>query len=78
MIRSLILFLLFLFGMFFAGIYLAYDSIDPCRALAVEEARRSMMPTAVAQLWTRIETSRMDRLSCTKSLLESWRERLTQ
>lgn len=76
MIRSLILFALFLFGMFFAGIYLAYDSIDPCRALATEEARRSMMPTAIAQMWTRIETSHMNRLSCSRSLIESWRERL--
>ena len=50
MIRSLILFALFLFGMFFAGIYMAYDSIDPCRALATEDARRSMMPTAIAQM----------------------------
>ncbi len=77
MIRSIILFLLFLFGLFFAGIYLAYDSIDPCRALAVEQARRSVMPTAVAQIWTRIETSRMNRLSCSRSLIESWRDRMT-
>ena len=77
MIRSTILFTLFLFGMFFAGIYLAYDSTDPCQALAVEQARRSVVPTAVARLWTRIETSHMNRLSCSRSLIESWRDRMT-
>lgn len=76
MIRSTILFALFLFGLFFAGIYLAYDSIDPCHALAVEQARRSVVPTAVARLWTRIETGHMNRLTCSRSLLESWRQRL--
>lgn len=78
MIRNLILLALFAFGMFFAGLYLAYGKVDPCRALAVEEARRSAVPTAVAGLWTRIETSRMDRFSCSRSLVKSWRERLTE
>ncbi len=76
MIRSMILFALFLFGMFFAGIYLAYDSIDPCHALAVEQARRSVVPTAVARLWTRLESRHTDRLTCSRSLIESWRQRL--
>lgn len=76
MFRSLILFVLFLFGMFFAGIYLAYDSIDPCRALAAEQARRSLIATPIAQLWTRIQTSHMNRLTCSRSLIESWRDRL--
>ncbi len=76
MIRSTILFALFLFGAFFAGIYLAYDSVDPCRALAVEQARRSVVPTAVARLWTHIETRHMNRLTCSRSLIESWRQRL--
>jgi hypothetical protein len=78
MIRGLITFALFVFGAFFAGIYLAYGAIDPCRALAVEDARRSPVPTAVAQVWTRIETSRMNRLSCSRSLVESWRERISE
>ncbi len=75
--RGLIVFLLFLFGMFFAGIYLAYGAIDPCRALAVEEARRSPMPTSVAQVWTHIQTDGMSRPACTRDLFKSWRERLT-
>ncbi len=78
MIRNLIVLALFAFGMFFAGLYLAYGKVDPCRALAVEEARRSPAPTAVAQFWTRIHTSDMSRWSCSKSLIESWRERLTE
>ena len=68
------MFVLFLFGMFFAGIYLAYDSIDPCRALATEQARRSAMPTAIARLWT--GTGGRNRLSCSRGLIESWRDRL--
>ena len=75
--RSLIVFLLFLFGIFFAGLYVAYSQIDPCRALAVEQARRSLAPTAVAEVWTRIETSGMSRPACTRDLFKSWRERLT-
>ncbi len=78
MIRSLVVFLLFLFGIFFAGLYLGYATMDPCRALAVEEARRSPAPTGVAHLWTRIETSGMSRVVCSRALIMSWRERLTQ
>lgn len=78
MIRNLIVFLLFLFGIFFAGLYLGYATMDPCRALAAEEARRSPAPTEVASLWTRIETSGMGRLSCSRALVMSWRERLTR
>jgi hypothetical protein len=77
MIRNLIVFLLFVFGIFFAGTYLAYGQIDPCRALAVEEARRSAFPTTIAQVGTRIETDGMTRPACTKSLVHSWWERLT-
>lgn len=73
--RGLIVFLLFLFGMYFAGLYLAYGEIDPCRALAVEEARRSNAPTGIASLWTQIETSGMSRPACTRDLFKSWRER---
>lgn len=76
MIRNAIVFLLFLFGTFFSGIYLAYDEIDPCRALAVEKARRAPVPTGLAQIWTDIATARMDRLTCSRDLLQSWRGRL--
>jgi hypothetical protein len=77
-IRSLIVFLLFLFGLFFAGLYLSYGTMDSCRALAVDQARHSPVPTAVAHLWTRIETSGMSRLSCSRALVMTWRERLVQ
>lgn len=78
MIRNIIVFLLCLFGLFFAGSYLAYGQIDPCRALAVEQARRAPVPTAMAELWTRIATSGMNRPACSKQLVLSWWERLTQ
>jgi len=77
MIRNLIVLLLFAFGIFFAGLYLAYGQIDPCRALAVEQARRSAMPTAVAQVWTRIATGGMSRPACSKAMVVSWWDRLT-
>lgn len=77
MIRNLIVFFLFLFGAFFTGLYVAYGQIDPCRALAVEEARRSAMPTGIAELWARISNGGMTRPACTKALFDSWRERLT-
>lgn len=75
MIRQLIVFLLFLFGLFFAGIYLVYGTIDPCRAYASEEARRSVLPTAVAEVFHRIDNSGMNRLQCSRGLLTSWYDR---
>lgn len=77
MIRNAIVFLLLVFGAFFAGIYLAYDELDPCRALAVEEARRSPVATPLAETWNRIADARRNRLACARSLAASWRERLT-
>jgi hypothetical protein len=74
--RGLIVFLLFIFGMFFAGLYLAYGQLDPCRALAMEEARRSPVATGVASLWTHIQTSGMSRPACTRDLVKSWRDRV--
>jgi hypothetical protein len=76
MIRNTIVFLLLLFGVFFTGLYLAYDEIDPCHALAVEKARHAPVPTAVAEVWSTIATARMNRLACTKSLIVSWRDRI--
>ncbi|HUO99370.1 MAG TPA: hypothetical protein VMU01_11920 [Rhizomicrobium sp.] len=76
MLRNLVVFALFLFGAFFAGTYLAYGQIDPCRALAVEQARRSPMPTGMAEVWARIANSGESRPACTRDLIDSWRERL--
>jgi len=76
-IRNLIVFLLFVFAISFAGMYLAYGQMDPCRALAVEQARRSTAPTSVARIWTRIDTQGMSRPACSKALARSWWDRLT-
>jgi hypothetical protein len=76
MIRNLVVLLLLVFGAFFTTLYVAYDEFDPCRALAAEKARRAPLPTPIAKVWTSITTARHDRLSCTKSLLASWRQRL--
>jgi hypothetical protein len=78
MIRNLMVFALFVFAAFFAGIYLAYGHIDPCRALATEQARRSTIPTAIAEVWARIGNNHMSRLSCSRTLVVSWRERLIE
>jgi hypothetical protein len=62
----------FIFGTLFA----AYGQADPCRALAVERARRSHAGVA-AEPWTRVETSQMSTAACAGGLLDSWGERLT-
>lgn len=62
----------FVFGTLFA----AYGQADPCRALAVERARRSHAGAA-AEPWTRVETSQMSTSACAGGLLDSWGERLT-
>jgi hypothetical protein len=64
--------LVFTFGMLFA----AYGQADPCRALAVERARRSAGGTAV-EPWMRTQTSQMSTGACAGGLLDSWGERLT-
>jgi hypothetical protein len=77
MIRSVLMFLLLVFGGFFLGLYVAYDEFDPCRALAVEKARRAALPTDIAEIWTTVTTEHQDRLSCSRALVASWRERIT-
>jgi len=77
MIRSTVTFFLFLFGLFFAGLYFAYGSLNPCEALGEEQARRSAAPTAIARLWTKPAPEHMTGLTCSRDLIQSWRERLS-
>ena len=60
----------------FGTLFAAYGQADPCRALAVERARRSHAGAA-AEPWTRVETSQMSTSACAGGLLDSWGERLT-
>ena len=60
----------------FGTLFAAYGQADPCRALAVERARRSASGPS-SEHWTRIETSQMSTSACTGGLLDSWGERLT-
>jgi hypothetical protein len=60
----------------FGTLFAAYGQADPCRALAVERARRSASGPS-SEHWTRIETSQMSTGACTGGLLDSWGERLT-
>jgi hypothetical protein len=78
MIRNAVVFLLMAFGGFFLGLYVAYHEFDPCHALAVERARRAPVPADIAEVWTAIATEHRDRLSCTRALIESWRQRLAE
>ena len=64
--------LVFAFGSLFA----AYGQADPCRALAVERARRAAAGPALEH-WTRAQTSQMSTGACVGGLLDSWGERLT-
>ncbi|HEY0105759.1 MAG TPA: hypothetical protein VGB91_06705 [Rhizomicrobium sp.] len=71
--------LLALFGVLvlgFGSLFAAYGQADPCRALAVERARRSRAGASVEH-WTRVETSQMSTSACAGGLLDSWGERLT-
>ncbi len=63
-----------LFALF--TLFLAYGQADPCRALAVEQARRSTAGLIV-EPWTRAQTSQMTTASCVSGLLDSWGERLS-
>ncbi len=60
----------------FGTLFVAYGQADPCRALAVERARRSTAQGSV-EPWTRVQTSQMSTGACAGGLLDSWGERLT-
>lgn len=76
MIRNLMVFTVLVFAGFFIALHLAYHSMDPCRALAVEQARRSPVATGIAHIWTRAETAHRGPAACTRALIGSWRDRL--
>jgi hypothetical protein len=76
MIRSLIMTLLMVVVGGLAGIYIAYGSVDPCRALAVEQTRRSLAPAVIAKPLARMQTSGMSSTACARGLLRSWRDRV--
>ncbi len=81
MIRLLIGLPLLLIALVLGGLYTAYGEVDPCRALAVERARRVDVPLPLAQsgveAWSRLETSQMSTGDCARDLLDSWGERLS-
>ena len=75
MIRTLFMTLLLVVVGGLAGIYIAYGSVDPCRALGVEQTRRdsgSVVSRMVEPL-TRKSTSQMSSTACAGGLLRSWR-----
>ena len=78
MIRALIWTPILLVVGVLAGVYLAYGQVDPCRALAVEQARRTAGPIAsrLVEPLTRMETSQMSSTACVRGLLYSWRDRI--
>ena len=76
MIRALVMTPLLLIVLCVGGVYAAYGQVDPCRALAVEQARTSAAPTGLAEPFTRIGTSQMSSTECVRGLLGSWRERI--
>ena len=78
MIRGLIMLLLFVVVGGLAGIYVAYGSVDPCRALAVEQSRRATGSVAskLVEPLTRMETSQKSSTACARGLLRSWRDRI--
>ena len=78
MIRNLIILALVLVGGFFVVLTVAYDTTEPCRALAVEKARRAAVPTAIARPWTHLKTAKMSRWQCSRALIGSWQDRLSR
>ncbi len=79
MIRALIWTPIMLVVGVLAGLYIAYGHADPCRALAVEQARRTLGSHAsvLAEPFARLGTSQMSSTACARDLLHSWRERIS-
>jgi hypothetical protein len=76
MIRALIWTPILLVVGVLAGVYLAYGQVDPCRALAVEQTRRSVAPAVIAGPLARMTASQMSSTACARGLLRSWRNRI--
>ena len=58
------------------ALYLAYGEVDPCRALAVEQARRSVLPGTIAEPLTGIGTTGKSEGECVIDLFQSWGDRV--
>ncbi|MBU6297017.1 MAG: hypothetical protein KGJ79_13605 [Alphaproteobacteria bacterium] len=76
MIRSLIMTPILLIVLCAGGLYAAYGQVDPCRALAVERARTSAVPTGLAEPFARLGTSQMSSTACAGALLGTWWKRV--
>ena len=79
MIRALIWTPILLVVAILAGLYIGYGQVDPCRVLAVEQARRTLGSEASGLLepLTRLSTSQMSSTACARGLWRSWRERMS-
>jgi hypothetical protein len=83
MMRALVSLPILLVVFILGGMYAAYGQVDPCRALAVERARRAQDAIGLPigdgiEHWTRLATSQMSTGECTTDLVDSWRERLSR
>jgi hypothetical protein len=78
MIRTLIWTPILLVVGVLAGLYIVYGHVDPCRALAVEQARRASgsVVSRMVEPLTRMRTSQMSSTACASGLLRSWRDRI--
>jgi hypothetical protein len=79
MIKAAFSFILTAIVLIVAALYIAYGEVEPCRVLAVEEARRSDnagLVTGAIESLTRASTSQMSTSECVSRLLDSWGERL--
>ena len=76
--RGLIMTFLFVVVAGLAAIYIAYGQVDPCRTLAIEQARRAVGSHAsgLVEPFTLLATSQMSSTECARGLLHSWRERI--
>jgi hypothetical protein len=80
--RTLFLTFVTIIALAAGGLYAAYGQVDPCRALAVEQARRaegdSGLPVGgIVEPITRLQTSQMSTGGCARGLITSWGERLS-
>lgn len=72
MFRALFGFLITLVVLMVGGLYLAYDTIEPCKALAAERDRRA----GVVDKITGTSTEGMSTTECVTGLFDSWWDRV--
>ena len=76
MIKGIFGFILTVVVLYVGALFLAYGTVEPCKALAVEKERRAGVIESAVDTVTGSSTEGMSTTECFTGLIDSWGERL--